>query len=372
MQYNEQEKLWIWLASVAGMNARKFDALLSAFDTPACVWEEGTEETLSPVVGRATASMIAASRNTFYLEAFLQRLESLDIRALARVSDTYPEMLRHIDDAPPVLYTRGRSDVSFAKSAAVVGSRNASRYGREMAVRIAGGLGANGVTVVSGLARGIDTCAQVACMEAGGVTVGVLGCGLDVVYPPENREVFQRVMQVGMLVSEYPPGTKPLGAHFPARNRIISGLAHAVVLIEAQEKSGTMITVRHAQTQGREVFAVPANITAPSSYWPNRLIQEGAAVVLDAQDILSEMRWNTGSHALAQGGRASLEELVLSPQEALVVAALTHGEATFDELCQMTALPAQILNVHLTSLELREIIEQFPGKIIALHRKYGP
>ncbi|MGI6003881.1 MAG: DNA-processing protein DprA [Christensenellales bacterium] len=371
MAYTEREKAWIWLSGFEGMDAHRFDCVLSVFPDPRDVMESGTRENLSFLQNPKLIEKILSRRSRDYLDDYLDMLDEKGIRCLIRESGGFPPMLRGIPMEPAVLYVKGRDDVPLEKCIAMVGSRRCSRYGLEMTGRIAKGLAAQGVVTVSGLARGIDSAAHRASLEAGGMTIGVLGCGVDVVYPAENERLFRDVMERGMIISEYPPGTTPHKMNFPPRNRIISGLSSGVVLIEAQEKSGTMITVRHATEQGREVFAVPANITSPQSYWPNRLIREGAALVLDAQDILSELRWDTVDKKASEKGRETLEDLILGDEEALIVAALMKGEMIVDELCMVTGLSAQNLNVHLTTLEMQEIIEQFPGMRVALHNKYG-
>lgn len=214
--------------------------------------------------------------------------------------ENYPEKLRNIPDAPGGLYVRGRLPVESEVTVAVIGARDCSDYGRYVAEGLGAFFGKNGVTVVSGMARGIDGISQWAAMEAGGTSIGVLGCGADICYPAKNRALFDRLAEQGTILTEYPPGTPPKAMNFPARNRIVSGLADAVVVVEARSKSGTLITVDMALEQGREVFVVPGRITDRLSDGCNRLIKQGAEILLSPEELLAELRelkGRTGGHA---------------------------------------------------------------------------
>ena len=202
----------------------------------------------------------------------------------------YPERLRNIPDAPAGLYVRGRLPVKKDVTVAVVGARDCSDYGRYVAENLGSYLGRNGVTVVSGMARGIDGISQWAALEAGGTSIGVLGCGVDICYPAGNSALFHRLLEQGTIFSEYPPGTPPRAINFPARNRIVSGLADAVVVVEARSRSGTLITVDMALEQGKEVFVVPGRVTDCLSDGCNRLIKQGAEILLSPEELLVELR----------------------------------------------------------------------------------
>lgn len=213
-----------------------------------------------------------------------------DITFVTPFETTYPEKLRNIPDAPAGLYVRGKLPVEGEMTVAVIGARDCSDYGKYVAGELGTFLGGNGVTVVSGMARGIDGISQWAALEAGGTSIGVLGCGVDICYPASNKDLFDRLLEQGTIFSEYPPGTPPRAMNFPARNRIVSGLADAVVVIEARSKSGTLITVDMALEQGREVFVVPGRITDRLSDGCNRLIRQGAGVMLSPEEMLEELR----------------------------------------------------------------------------------
>lgn len=202
----------------------------------------------------------------------------------------YPDKLRNIPDAPAGLYIRGKAPMESDITVAMIGARDCSEYGRYVAEELGSFLGKNGVTVVSGMARGIDGISQWAALEAGGTSIGILGCGVDICYPAKNRMLFDRLLEQGTIVSEYPPGTPPRPMNFPARNRIVSGLADAVVVIEARSRSGTLITVDMALEQGREVFVVPGRVTDRLSDGCNRLIKQGASIMLSPEELLEELR----------------------------------------------------------------------------------
>lgn len=213
-----------------------------------------------------------------------------EIRFITSFEEEYPERLRNIPDAPAGLYARGRLPVKKEIAVAVIGSRDCSDYGKYVAERLGTFLGQSGVTVVSGMARGIDGISQWAALEAGGTSIGVLGCGVDICYPAGNSTLFQRLLEQGTVFSEYPPGTPPRAMNFPARNRIVSGLADAVVVVEARNRSGTLITVDMALEQGREVFVVPGRVTDRLSDGCNRLIKQGAGILLSPEELLEELK----------------------------------------------------------------------------------
>ena len=297
------------------------------------------------------------------LDALSEALAGQGVAALTLKEAGYPARLRPVPDAPELLYVRGQ--LSERPAVAIVGSRHDTRYGRDMAFRLARDLAAAGVTVVSGLARGIDTAAHRGALAAKGRTVAVLGCGLDQVYPPDNRDLAQEIVRTGgALVSEFPLGASPLPYHFPRRNRIISGLADALLLIEAALRSGTQSTVNHALEQGRTVFALPGNVDAPGSELPIKLLKEGAELCACASDILCRLP----GVAPSNNGEAS----PCSPAEAEqasgdpVVRALLREEKTFEELLAETGLAPGDLSARLSLLELDEVIEKRAGRAYAL------
>ena len=293
----------------------------------------------------------------------LEQCRSLGQVVLTPADAEFPALLRSIPDPPPILFARGNLEVGNAEAVAVVGSREHTRYGAEVAERLGQVAAEAGLVVVSGMARGLDAAAHRGAVKSGGRSIGVLGTGVDITYPASNRKLFEEVLRDGLLLSEYPPGTRPEPGSFPRRNRLISGLARALVVVEAAEGSGTLITVGAALEQGREVLAVPGPITSPTSRGTNRLLRDGATPLLDPSDMLV---------ALGLRPRAPIEEALvsalcsLSPTEARVCAALNSEGLTVDELAESVGLPVGELLAALLGLELGGVAQQLPG---ALYRR---
>ena len=279
-----------------------------------------------------------------------------DIHAVAIDDAAYPAALRTIADPPPVLYVRGTVRPGDARAVAVVGTRRASAYGAQAARYLAGGLARNGVTVVSGLARGIDAVAHDAALLAGGRTLAVLGCGVDVIYPPEHRRLAERIVGSGALLAEVPPGTPPLRFHFPRRNRIISGLCAGVVVVEGREDSGALITACAALEQGRDVFAVPGPIFDPRTAAPHGLLRDGAAPVTRVEDILNALGWPVEHAGLPDAVPA------LEGEEERVFAHLDLTPQTPDAIAARSQLSAAAVARSLVALECRGLVMALPGQ----------
>ncbi len=369
MEYTAMEQYWIWLSSVEGIGAKRFYQLLSVYEDARSLWDALggilAPPELRDMLGPAALNALREARSEEYFYRLFGALERKGVRAVTRLSDDYPAALTGIFDPPPTLYARGDCPLNGERTFAVVGSRRCTRDGQRAAREIAEGLARQGVTVVSGLARGIDSHAHRGALDGHGRTVAVLGCGVDVVYPPENERLTAEILDSGgAVVSEYAPGTQPLPGNFPPRNRIISGMSAGTLLVEGAKASGAMITVNFALEQGRDVFAVPGGIYSPLSEAPNRMIVDGAIPTLSAWEILEYYRWGArpGETAAPQKREAELSEAELA-----LVRPLREQELSFDELASLTGLPAAKLNSHLTMLELRGIIEKVPG---GMYRAY--
>ncbi len=289
-----------------------------------------------------------------------QGFDSLAEHSVSLISywdDDYPECLRYIHDPPALLYLRGH--LPQGKSFAVVGSRRATAQGLRLTAEIAAELAARGITIISGLARGIDTAAHRGALDAGGPTLAVLGCGVDRIYPPENNRLFHRILENNAIISEYPPGTPPLAGHFPGRNRIISGLSRGVLIVEAAKGSGSLITGDFALEQGRELFAVPGAVKSFASYGPNRLIKDGAQVVTEADDILQAL-WPTlpsrSEQNTVESFAATLDGAALRLYQNLDFNP-KHG----DDLGRACSLTPMEVSAILLDLELRGGVQALPG-----------
>ena len=360
---------WLRLARSENVGPVTFLALLSRFGTPAAVLDA-----LPALVRRGGRRRPIKVCSRAAAEREMAALAGLGGRMIALGEAAYPPALAAIPDPPPVLGVRGRADLLATESIAVVGARNASAGGLHFAERLAAELGAAGLTVVSGMARGIDARAHAGALESG--TVAVMGGGADVVYPKENRALFERLLEQGAVVSEAPLGTVPLGRHFPRRNRIISGLARGVVVVEGASRSGSLITARLALEQGREVLAVPGSPLDPRARGPNRLIREGAALVESADDVLDalaadrrrvldEARHEWPGDAAA--GTAEDDDAPASARAA-VTALLGPSPVPVDLLVRQSRLTPAVVATILLELELAGRLERQPGNRVSLSR----
>ncbi len=304
--------------------------------------------------------MVAAARQRALAE--LERLDRINVVLLTPASSVFPESLRAIPDSPVLLYCRGTLDWLDKPAVAVIGARTATDYGRRIAEGLAAELAALGITIVSGAAYGIDAAAHRGALTAGGGTVAVLGCGIDVVYPRAHADLFREIADNGLLLSEYPLGTQPEGFRFPARNRIISGLVKGVVVVEATEKSGSLITARLALDQGREVFAVPGRIDSPKSAGTHRLIQQGAHLVHTVADIVEGLSWSKAEACAGFNWARSDENGTITAPEQLVLDSLDTYPRDIDTLVRLSGLPLVEIHGLLLQLELQGLIRQLPGQ----------
>jgi DNA processing protein len=348
---------YLTLALVPGIGRARMDQLLQAFGSPSAVLDAPYRDVLQ--VNGVTPACATAIRNAdrALAERVVAHAAELDGQVLTPGDAGFPPALREIPDAPTLLFAAGRPELLEAPCVAIVGSRSHTRYGGEVCRHFASGLARCGLTVVSGMARGLDAAAHAAALDAGGGTIGVLGNGLGVIYPTANRALYQRVLAHGCLLTEFPPGERPNAGSFPRRNRLISGLARVTLVVEARERSGALITADCALTQGRDVLAVPGPITSPVSVGCNRLIQHGAKPALGLRDVLEEY-----GIALPDVPSAALPT-DLSADERRVLDVLAWGPEQVDEVASRLAQPAAETLAVLTSLEIRGLVEQEPGKV---------
>lgn len=366
MKLNEKERYLLWLGLANGPGAARSKKLLEAYgNDPKALFNAAAKGELHEHMKGEAAELMKKRASERYIDRCIARLDELNVSAATLVSREYPELLKEIYDPPAVIYYRGTLYPQLRLPIAMVGTREPSEYGKRAAMELARELADNGVCVVSGLAYGIDCiCAEGALASQGSAypTIAVLGSGPDVVYPDANRNIYEQIVERGAVLSEYMPGTEPRAMHFPMRNRIISGLSRGVVVVEAGEKSGSLITVDCALEQGRDVFAVPGRITDPKSAGANGLIRSGMAkIVQSSADILEEY-----GILRRKQEKPGVDTTALSYEEELIYRLLVAGERSFDELCELTGFSAALLNSTLTSLEFSEIIKQSPGRLFSL------
>lgn len=339
---------WVGFNKVMGIGPARLRALLDALGDVRNAWHASPDALEATGLDRRSLANLLDAREHLDLAAELQRLDRARVAVLTWESQDYPTNLRNIVDAPPVIYVKGELLPEDDWAVAIVGTRRASAYGKEAARRLAADLAHHGVTVVSGLASGIDAAAHQAALDAGGRTLAVLGSGVDVIYPAENRRLAQAITHQGALISEYALGTQPERNNFPPRNRLISGLSLGIVVVEAGQRSGALITADFALEQGRDVLAVPGSIFQKSCEGSNRLIQNGAKPVLSVADVLEELQ-------LAQvEQQAEVRAAVpTTPTEEALLALLMAGPSHVDDLGRTAGLPAAQVASTLALLELK-------------------
>ncbi len=352
----ETLRYWIGFNLVRGIGPIRLRALLDAFGDIRAAWEAPRSALEDLGLDRRALRSFLKVRRQVDLDLVVKKIAAKGAHVLTWDHDAYPALLKQLPDSPPVLYVRGELTPADEWAVAVVGTRKATTYGKEVARRLAGALARNGVTVVSGLARGVDGVSHRAALDAGGRTIAVLGCGVDRIYPSEHRKLAAAIVAQGAIVSDYPLGTPPESKNFPPRNRIISGLSRGVVVVEAGQRSGALITADFAADQGREVFAVPGNILSPASAGCNRLLRDGAHVVTEARDVLETLQFD--HLAEKQVARVALPENAL---EATLLAALSHEPTHVDELARQAALPVETVSSTLVMMELKGLVRQVGG-----------
>lgn len=345
------------LHRIGRLGAARFALLERAFPSLEEAWAADGAALRAAGLDDATADLVAARRREIDPQAELERLAEAGVRAIPRGHEAYPARLGEIAHPPPVLYLRGDWEPRDEWALAVVGTRRATAYGLQAAGELARELAASSVTVVSGLARGVDTVAHRAALEAGGRSVAVLANGLDTVYPPENRGLAREIAEAGALISDYPLGARPRAEHFPRRNRIMSGVALGTLVVEGDVKSGAMITARFAAEQNREVFAVPGSIFAPQSRGPLSLIRDGATPVARADHVLEALNL-TMIGAQMDFGRAAPPA---SESEQALMAALTREPRHVDDIVRETGLAAAQVSATLALLELKGLVRDVSG-----------
>jgi DNA processing protein len=344
---------WVGFNMVRGIGAVRLKALLEHFGSLEVAWQASADELRSVGLNEKIIENLFKVRNQVDLERIWEKIESQGIQVITWEDAIYPRRLKEIDQPPPTLYVRGELTLEDEWAIALVGTRRMTVYGRQVADELSHFLASNHVTVVSGLARGVDAVAHQAALQAGGRTIAVLGSGVDYIYPPEHRKMAEEICKHGALISEYVPGTQPESTNFPPRNRIISGLSMATVVIEAGETSGALITATFAAEQGREVFAVPGSILAPQSKGTNRLIREGARPMLNVEEVLE-----VSNLEQVQEYRQARLALPADEVETKLLEVLQDEPLHVDEIQYRSGLPVDKVSATLVMMELKGMVRQ--------------
>jgi len=343
-------KYWLGFCLIPEIGYKRFRMLLERFETAGAAWNAPEANLRAVGLENNRLSALLAKRDKLDLDAELLRVERFGARLITQADDEYPSLLRSLADAPPLLFVRGEITDDDALSIAIVGTRRASTYGKDAATYFSRELAANGVTIISGLAHGVDAAAHRAAIQAGGRTLAVLGCGIDQVYPREHGHLAAEIARHGAVISEFPPGTKPEAYNFPRRNRIVSGLSLGVLVVEAPEKSGALITATAAAEQGRDVFAVPGNIFNPMGMGANRLIQDGAKLVTTVDDVLEELNLAQVVH---ETRKTTVEIAPEGDDERRILGFLSTEPAHVDEIARNSGIVISKVTGTLTILELK-------------------
>ena len=364
MDINKDIKYWVGFSRISGIGRVKITQLESYFGNLEAAWQAAPAELRHAGLDSGSIRSIEHWRPQVSLDAEMEKLKGCGIRVLTCHAQNYPARLKEIYDYPPLLYVKGQLDAEAEWCLAIVGTRRPTIYGRQITEEIAAELVQHKITIVSGLARGIDSVAHNSALNAGGRSIAVFGCGLDIIYPAENAALAKRLTEQGALVSEYPLGTRPKPEHFPRRNRIMSGLSLGVLVTEAGETSGALITAHCALEQNREVLATPGSILSPSSRGCNKLIQEGAKLVRDHTDILEEL------NLTAMGRQLEMKEVIPSSDTETQLLRHLGAEPThIDEVCRRSELPVATVSSTLAMMELKGMVKQIGTLNYALARE---
>jgi DNA processing protein len=367
----DQEKYlsWVALALTPGLGARTAGKLLREFGSPEGVFNASLTALEAQGLPAPVAQAIHSREPLSAAAKELAQAQQAGCRLLTWDEPAYPHLLRQIYDPPPLLYARGNIELLDRHSIAIVGARRPTPYGNQMAERLARDLAERGLVIVSGLARGIDSSAHKGALASTrGATIGVLGCGIDIVYPKENKKIFAQMEERGAMISEFPLGTFPAPQNFPIRNRVIAGMALGVVVVEGAQYSGSLITARLAMECNREVYGVPGNATQPTSFGPNQLIKQGAKLVTSWEDVIEELPTDIRAELLpvettTAAERASLLEQSLSPTQRTLYELLgTDQSRHVDELVEESGLSSSEVLAALFELEMQGVVRQLPGK----------
>jgi len=361
---SDDKKFWIGFNLIKGIGAVRFRQIRSYFGDLSIAWQAPAEAFREAGLPERALQNFFRIRQAIDLDELYDSILEEQITILTLMDEDYPRLLREIDQSPPVLYIKGALTPADDFSVAMVGTRRVTAYGQQVARDASIYLAGHGLTIVSGLARGVDALAHQYALQAGGRTIAVLGSGVDVIYPPEHRKLAEAISENGALVSDYPMGTQPEGINFPPRNRIISGLALATIVVEAGERSGALITAEFAAEQGRDVFAVPGNVLSPMSRGANRLIQKGAYAMVSPQDVLDVLDLTHVDEY-----KAARQTLPADTTEAKILQVMDFEPIHVDDICNEIDLPVEKVTATLTMMELKGMVQHVGGMRYAAVRE---
>ncbi len=347
---------WLGLNKVKGIGPVRFKALLDYFGDVQSAWEAPPEMLKASGLNDKVIQNMLHVRASVDLNALLEKLEAQNVQVITIEDDKYPRRLKDIAQPPPLLYMRGELTIQDEWAVAIVGTRKVTPYGEQVAEDVARFLANNKVTVVSGLARGVDSIAHAAALKAGGRTIGILGSGVDQIYPRENQGLATEIMENGAIISNYPMGTKPEAGNFPPRNRIIAGISIAVVIVEAGKKSGALITANYANEQGRDVYAVPGKIFSTQSMGPNQLIKDGAHPLLKPEDLIDAL-----DLVMVTEKQSARQVLPADATEAALYSVLGFEPLHIDDIGREAKMPIEKVSATLALMELKGMVRQVGG-----------
>lgn len=350
----DEQYYWLGFNIISSMGMKRIEELITQFGSLGNVWNADEKHLKTAKLPEKFIQKLLTQRQKLDLYAEYQKLAKYNARMIIFTDDEYPAKLRTITDPPPVLYIRGNLRPQDEKALAVVGTRKCTRYGKDVSAHLSEQLVKNGVTIISGLAQGIDASAHEGALKGGGRTIAIMGCGIDRIYPAQHSELAKQVSEHGALISEFALGTPPLAENFPRRNRIISGLSLGVLVIEAPEKSGALITAGMAAEQGREVFVIPGNITNNMALGTNKLLQDGAKLVTSAQDILNELNFE---YTIIQTRTQATAIQPSTDEETLILKCIGTDPTHIDNIIRQSGLNSAEVMGLLTILELKGLAQ---------------
>jgi DNA processing protein len=352
----EKQAYWVGFNLVRGIGSVRMKNILDYYGSLDIAWDAPASGLIAAGLPARVVDNFIQVRSSVNLEKVMEKITSQGVQVYTWDDDIYPKRLKEIAQPPPVLFAKGSINVEDDWAVSVVGTRRVTPYGRQVTAEIARFLAENGITVVSGLARGVDAIAHQTALQSGGRTIAVLGSGVDVVYPPEHRKLAEEIALQGAVISDYPMGTQPESTNFPPRNRIIAGLSLATIVVEAGETSGALITAKFAADQGRDVFAVPGSILTPQSEGTNHLIEQGARPLLRMSEILEILKLENIPEK-----QANRKSITATPDEKKLLQHLSQEPKYIDEICNLSGLPIQSVSATLTMMELKGLVTHVGG-----------